>query len=83
MSAQSEVEPSPFRARRDPSAIFEIFQNQLGRWYAKRADGMVLGIFFKREDAVRFARRECEGTAPPLLIVKGIVRTQSRVPRAA
>lgn len=83
MSAQSEVEPSSFRTRRDPSTTFEIFQNQLGRWYAKRVDGMVLGIFFKREDALRFARRECDGMASPLLIVKDIVRTPSRVPRAA
>jgi hypothetical protein len=42
----------------DRTSVFQIFQNRLGRWYALRADGMVLGIFFKREDAVRFARRE-------------------------
>jgi len=32
---------------------------------------MVLGIFFKREDAIRFARRECGELASHMLVVEG------------
>ncbi len=58
-SAQPSTEV-PRSRHADRTSVFQIFQNQLGRWYALRSDGMVLGIFFKREDAVRFARRETD-----------------------
>ncbi|MEI9990620.1 MAG: hypothetical protein WDM86_11330 [Rhizomicrobium sp.] len=41
--------------------VFQIFRNRIGRWCARRADGMVCGTFFQREAALRFARRECRG----------------------
>jgi hypothetical protein len=38
---------------------FEIFRDCAGHWCARRQDGLVCGIFRKRADAERFARREC------------------------
>jgi hypothetical protein len=38
---------------------FEIFRDPLGRWCARRTDGLVFGTFFERMDAIGFARREC------------------------
>ncbi len=39
--------------------VFQIFRTRIGRWCARRADGLVSGTFFDREAALRFARREC------------------------
>ncbi|MEJ0027888.1 MAG: hypothetical protein WDN01_17830 [Rhizomicrobium sp.] len=39
--------------------VFRIFRNRIGRWCARRADGLVSGTFFQRDAALRFARREC------------------------
>ena len=69
MSEESEITSLPAPARSDPSQRFEIFLNERGRWQAWRADGMVLGIFFKREDAIRFARHECDERAALTIIV--------------
>ena len=69
MSEESEITRLPAPARSDPSQLFEIFLNERGRWQAWRADGMVLGIFFKREDAIRFARHECDERASLTIIV--------------
>jgi hypothetical protein len=69
MSAESGRARLPAPARSDPSRIFEIFRNELGRWQAASADGMVLGIFFKCQDAIRFARHECDDRASLTLIV--------------
>jgi hypothetical protein len=41
--------------------MFAIFRNSVGLWCARRADGLVGGTFLQRDDAVRFARRECRG----------------------
>jgi len=46
----------------DPAkTAFQIFRNGLGRWCARRADGLVCGTFFNRDAALCFARRECRG----------------------
>src|ERR1700679_1812740 len=42
----------------DPRTAFEIFRDQVGRWCARRADGLVFGTFVGRMSAIRFARRE-------------------------
>ena len=41
--------------------IFRIFQDERGRWCARRDDGMAGGTFFAREAALRFVRRETTG----------------------
>jgi hypothetical protein len=46
-------------AQSSSANAFEIFRNPLGRWCARRADGLVFGTFFERTDALVFARREC------------------------
>ena len=51
-----------------PKSIFEIFRDQLGHWCARRADGLVFGLFVERDAAIRFARRECR-EAPVLKFV--------------
>jgi hypothetical protein len=38
---------------------FEIFPDHVGHWCARRLDGKVCGTFLERNQAVRFARREC------------------------
>jgi len=44
----------------DPvSDLFEIFPDAIGHWCARRIDGKVCGTFLERDEAVRFARREC------------------------
>ena len=62
---------------------FEIFCNDVGRWLALRADGMVLGTFFKRADAVRFARHECANVASLMLICDAEARAQAPARRVA
>ena len=37
---------------------FQIFRHKSGRWCAQRIDGLVAGVFFLREAAVRFADDE-------------------------
>ncbi len=69
MSEESEITCLPVPARSDRSQRFEIFLNERGRWQAWRADGMVLGIFFKCQDAIRFARHECDARASLTIIV--------------
>jgi hypothetical protein len=43
----------------DSTTAFELFRNRIGRWCARRVDGLVFGTFFEREAAIHFARREC------------------------
>ena len=52
----------------NPRTSFAIFRNQIGRWCARRADGLVFGTFLERDAAVRFARRECRDASLPTLI---------------
>ena len=40
------------------SPSFEIFQDWIGHWCARRKDGKVCGTFTEREAAMRFARRQ-------------------------
>jgi len=47
---------------------FEIFQDCIGHWCARRIDGKVCGTFFERDQAVRFARRECRDESRLVLI---------------
>jgi hypothetical protein len=44
---------------------------------------MVLGIFFKREDAIRFARHECDERASLTIIVHDGAAMRPRVQKAA
>ncbi len=61
-------------AMRDTEAktAFQIFRNGLGRWCARRADGLVSGTFFNREAALLFARRECRDRAALRLTFPGL-----------
>jgi hypothetical protein len=34
---------------------FKIYRHTSGRWCAQRSDGLVSGLFFLREAAIRFA----------------------------
>jgi len=47
---------------------FEIFPDHVGHWCARRLDGKVCGTFLERNQAVRFARRECRDESQPILI---------------
>jgi hypothetical protein len=47
---------------------FEIFPDPIGHWCARRLDGKVCGTFLERNQAVRFARRECRDESRPVLI---------------
>ncbi|MEJ0040738.1 MAG: hypothetical protein WDM81_00260 [Rhizomicrobium sp.] len=51
--------------------VFQIFRNRVGRWCARRADGLVSGTFFHREAALRFARRECRDVGALRLTFSG------------
>lgn len=59
------------QSQADATTVFEIFCNQIGRWCARRADGMVFGTFFERADALHFARRECRDARKLRLIDGG------------
>ena len=47
---------------------FEIFPDCIGHWCARRLDGKVCGTFVERDQAVRFARRECRDESKLVLI---------------
>ncbi len=49
----------PAQASSDSTTAFELFRNRIGRWCARRVDGLVFGTFFERDAAIHFARREC------------------------
>jgi hypothetical protein len=53
----------------DPRTVFEIFRDQIGRWCARRADGLVFGTFAERASAIQFAQRECRDAKALRLIV--------------
>jgi hypothetical protein len=46
-------------------ALFSVFRDLKGRWCARRADGLVGGLFREKEAALRFVRRE-GGAALPM-----------------
>jgi hypothetical protein len=48
--------------------VFAIFRNGAGQWCARRADGLVGGIFLGRDAAVRFARRACRDPSSLVLL---------------
>jgi hypothetical protein len=48
---------------------FEIFPDHIGHWCARRLDGKVCGTFLEKNQAVRFARRECRDESQPILIM--------------
>ena len=83
MPALHEPPPAPESDEPDPGLTFHIFQNKIGRWCALSDDGMVLGIFFKRDAAVRFARDESDQVPPLMLIVDGKAERRMPVQRAA
>ena len=62
MKKKTDVKPNA-------TTVFEIFRNRIGRWCARRADGLVCGIFFERTAAVHFARRECRDPSSLKLIM--------------
>ena len=68
MPALPEPASQPEAPEPDPLPIFHIFRNSIGRWCALSDDGMVLGIFFLRDAAIRFARDEGEDRGPLLLL---------------
>ena len=43
----------------DLSKIFSLFPDGAGWWRVRRADGLVFGIFFDRDSAVRFVHHQC------------------------
>jgi hypothetical protein len=45
-----------------PIVIFRIYQNEAGRWCARKGDGSVAGTFFDHDAAIRFAKRESYGS---------------------
>jgi hypothetical protein len=57
--------------------VFEIFRNRIGRWCARRADGLVVGTFFERGDALNFARRQCRTPSFLELIIVDAPTSQS------
>jgi len=83
MPALNEPPPAPDRDEPDPGLTFHIFQNQIGRWCALSDDGMVLGIFFKRDAAIRFAREESDHKMPLMLIVDGEAKKRMSMQKAA
>ena len=50
---------NPIQNSPNPTIAFELFRNRIGRWCARRVDGLVFGTFFERAAAIHFARREC------------------------
>ena len=44
-----------------PPHEFEIAQDPCGHWVARDRDGLVGGVFRRREDAIRFALFEANG----------------------
>jgi hypothetical protein len=56
--------PSAFSLR----AVFRLYRGRNGRWCAISGDGMIGGMFFDRDAAIRFARRESYGS--PLRLVE-------------
>jgi hypothetical protein len=52
--------PSGNIARRRPDVPehFRVFSDGRGHWCADKDDGSVAGIFFSRDAALRFARKE-------------------------
>lgn len=61
MSAKNALQPRDARAQES----FRIFPDDRGHWCARKSDGMVVGIFFNRDAAIRFAHNE--STAAPAL----------------
>lgn len=49
--------PVPMRAPHE----FEIVRDGLGHWVARDRDGLIGGVFRRREDAIRFALFEADG----------------------
>ena len=52
---------------------FSIFPDGRGHWCARKGDGIVAGVFFNRDAAIRFARRESLDWPAPK---PGIVRNE-------
>ncbi len=79
-TARKLVTPLPFVPSPQHRAVFSVFENSDGRWCAERQDGMTGGIFFDRDAAIRFARRESIGM-PALVLHMAPARSRS-VPSA-
>lgn len=56
----------------DPTTVFEIFRDRIGRWCIRRVDGQVFGVFQERRAALRFVWWECPDTARLTLIDKTV-----------
>ena len=83
MPALHEPPPAPESDEPDPGLTFHIFQNEIGRWCALSDDGMVLGIFFKRDAAIRFARDESDRKTPLMLLVHDEAKKRFSMQKAA
>jgi len=66
-TAHKLVTPRPFVPTPQKRAVFDVFQNDHGRWCARAEDGLMAGTFFDRDAAIRFARRESVGI--PVLVL--------------
>jgi hypothetical protein len=61
MSTKNAIQP---RDTRTPES-FRIFPDGRGHWYAYKNDGLVAGIFFNQDAAIRFARDESPNDPSP------------------
>jgi hypothetical protein len=79
MSAKIAIQPRDTRAQES----FQIFPDGRGHWCARKSDGMVEGIFFNRDAALRFAHNE-SAAAPAVkrnAVLHGdIAMTQAQLP---
>jgi hypothetical protein len=48
---------------------FEIARDKYGHWVARDRDGLVGGVFRRREDAIRFALFEADGDSSRIHLV--------------
>ena len=83
MPATCESLPASEPDEPDPHSTFRIFQDESGRWHASSRDGMMLGVFFKRDAAIRFAEDESDGHSPLVLILEPQRERPMLPPKAA
>jgi hypothetical protein len=81
MPAKNAIQTHDTRAQES----FRIFPDGRGHWCARKSDGMVAGVFFNRDAALRFA--DNESTATPALqrnapLDGDIAMTQAPAPKS-
>jgi hypothetical protein len=81
MSAKNTTQLRAARAQQN----FRVFPGGSGHWYAYKDDGLVAGIFFNRDAALRFVRDERSASATPersAALGGDIAKTPAQVPMA-